>query len=137
MSATDRPPEAEVAALADRVEQVVREMGGTASHGELLNHLADAPTRGKLSLEVAPLRLVVMVGLNPVLVAAIQQLLGSGRLVVKPVRFLAMVLADGTPVPIKMPIAKRKPPSGGYREPRFGPALLALPGCRRGGDRGR
>jgi hypothetical protein len=138
MNANDRPSEAEVAALADWVEQIVREIGRTASHGELLNRLADVPNpRGTLCLEVVPLRLVMLVGLSDVLAAAIERLMDRGRLVAKPVRFLAMVLTDGTPFPTKMRIARQKPPSGGYRKPRYWPALLALPGCRRGGDRGR
>jgi hypothetical protein len=136
MNVTDRPSEAEVAALADRIEQIVSAIGGSASHGELLNRLADVPTRGKRFLEVAPLRLVMMVGLSDVMAAAIERLMDAGRLVAKPVRFPAMVLTDGTPLPPRMPLAKCKPPSGGYRKPRFWPALLALPQPQRGRGRG-
>jgi hypothetical protein len=119
-------PEAEVAALADRIEAIIRDNNGAATHGELLHHLNDVDTDGEEDLELRGTNMVIMVGVNALFGDAVRLLLQEERMALKNVPFWVL-LTDGCPIPRNMPLAKRPPPPGGFKKPRFCPCQLVLP----------
>src|SRR5262245_3178757 len=61
----------QVERLADRIEGIVRDLGGSASHGELLNRLADEDTRGDRCLSLDGANVVLFVGMSELLQEAV------------------------------------------------------------------
>jgi hypothetical protein len=111
-----------VEALADRIGQILHDLGGSASHGELLNRLADVDTRGDLCFGIDHLNIICFVGLSELLADALTLLMTSKRLGLRATPFLVLLL-DGCPIPRDMPVATR-PPRGGYKKPHFLPCLV-------------
>jgi hypothetical protein len=112
--------------LADRIEQIVHDLGGSASHGELLNRLADVDTQGDCCFGIDALNLICFVGLSELLANALTLLMTSKRLGMRATEFLVL-LFDGCPIPCDMPLMKRRPPRGGYKKPHFSPCLVCTP----------
>lgn len=107
-----------MASLADEMVDVVRSLGGSVTHGILINRLGKDRMCGDSCIEVGR-NVVVFVNTSDEFYEAVKELREERppRIALRPIEYICLFL-DGCPVPIDMPEARR-PPKEGYREPHF------------------
>ncbi len=105
--------------LADNIVALVHRLRGSVTHGDLISRLSTEDLRGDIYYGIDELNICLFAGLSQLLNDASHILMHEEprRIEVRPVHYLCHLI-DGSPIPAKMPIAKR-PPKGGYKEMHF------------------
>lgn len=113
--------QADVNAMADKIEAYVREVGSGVSFVELDLHI-DGFTGGDRAIEILP-NLILWVEMTETATNAIRLLKTSGRVVFTPTNPLVYFIDGRVP---KYPTASR-PPKGGYKDIHWAPVCLGMP----------
>lgn len=112
--------------LADEIADVVRSLGGSVTHGTLINRLGKGRMCGDSCIEVGG-NVVVFVNASDEFYEAVKNLREERppRIVLRPIEYICLCI-DGSPVPIGMPTARR-PPKNGYQKPHFAAVCFDVP----------